>query len=96
VRKACSSNTPQAARDALLQWSKSCHPQQPARSLVELAKQLDQQQAQQALQQLDAVIYKGEQQWDGVACWETIEAALKEIGNHSTKAKKPQLAELYQ
>lgn len=96
VHKACRNNQPKQARDALLAWGKSSLPQHTVRSLVDLANQIHQTQAQQALKELDAVIYKGEETWDGNAFWTAIEKPLKEYSQKNNSDPHSALAPLYQ
>lgn len=95
IANACRHNQPEKARDALLAWGKTHNPQQPPHTLIELAKQLDQPQAQQALKQLDEILYKENQDWDGNACWQAIEEALKKAKSEYKKTDSSKLPELY-
>ncbi|MCF6230915.1 MAG: BatD family protein [Gammaproteobacteria bacterium] len=95
IARACHSNQPQQARDALLIWGKAHHPQQPPRTLPELAQYFELPQAQSALKQLDRAIYTNDKNWDGKACWHAIENALKRGKNSAKNSPKPLLPELY-
>lgn len=95
IANACRHNQPEKARDALLAWGKTHNPQQPPHSLIELAKQLDQPQAQQALKQLDEALYKTQQNWDGNACWQAVEEALKKTKSEHKNTDSSKLPGLY-
>ncbi len=95
IANACRHNQAEKARDALLAWGKTHKPQQPPHSLIELAKQLDQPQAQQALKKLDETLYKESQNWDGSACWQAIEEPLKKSRSEHKKTDGSKLPKLY-
>ena len=95
IANACRHNQPEKTRDALLAWGRTHSPQQPPHSLIELAKQLDQPQAQQALKQLDEALYKEQQNWDGNRCWQAIEGALKKAKNGEQRTDSSKLPGLY-
>lgn len=95
IANACRHNQPEKTRDALLAWGRTHNPQQPPHSLIELAKQLDQPQAQQALKQLDEALYKEQQNWDGNRCWQAIEEALKKAKNGEQRTDSSKLPGLY-
>ncbi len=95
IARACDSNQPHQARDALLIWGRAQHPQHPPRTLPELAQYLEPPAAQSALNQLDRAIYTHDKSWDGKACWEAIESALKTGKSRSKKSSNPTLPELY-
>ena len=95
IANACRHNQPEKARDALLAWGRTHNPQQPPHSLIELAKQLDQPQAQQALKQLDEALYKAQQNWDGSRCWQAIEEVLKKAKNGNQRTDSSKLPGLY-
>ncbi|VAW89162.1 hypothetical protein MNBD_GAMMA18-2002 [hydrothermal vent metagenome] len=95
IANTCRHNQPEKTRDALLAWGQTHNPQQPPHSLIELAKQLDQPQAQQALKKLDEILYKEKKNWDGNACWQAIEEALKSTRNEYKKTDSNKLPGLY-
>ncbi len=95
IANTCRHNQPEKARDALLAWGEARNPQQPPHTLIELAKQLDQPQAQQALKQLDEILYKEQKNWDGNACWQAIEEALKKAKSEHKNTDSSKLPGLY-
>ncbi len=95
IARACDSNQPQQARDALLLWGKAHHPQHPPRTLPELAQYIAQPQAQSALNQLDRALYTHDTNWDGKACWGAIESALKKAKISDQKSAQQRLPGLY-
>ncbi len=58
LRAACASKRAQAIQQALLVWAATVWVDQPARSLLELAKRVDDAQIKAQLTQLDAMLYK--------------------------------------
>ncbi len=86
IKKACQANQSAQARNALLNWSHTHNPTSPAKNLVELAKQLNEEEAKQAIYQLDASLYKDGKEWDGSACWQAIAPALKHAKQNASAA----------
>lgn len=63
---ACAANDPHAARRALLNWARTHWPDDPPHGLGDLAKRLENQTVQEALAELDRVLYSGSgQTWSG-------------------------------
>lgn len=77
IQHACQANDPNRTRDALLLWSKQRWPQHTPISLIDLAEQLDEPSAQQQLLELDGLLYREHQHWDGAKCWNIISPSLK-------------------
>ena len=81
-KAACRANNPQAARTNLLNWAAIHWPDNPPHGLGDLAGRLEQVSAQQALLELDRVLYRGEDEsWNGAA----LAMAIKKLPQKPVK-----------
>jgi hypothetical protein len=77
LRRACLSNQPRAARQALLRWAAASWPENAPRSLQELAKQLENAELRAQLAHLDRALYASDQDpWRGKLLWQQARKGL--------------------
>lgn len=73
LNQACKQNSPEAARQALLAWAETEWPENPPSGLENLSRRFRSETAQQAISNLEAVLYAGSQKkWDGKAFADAI------------------------
>ncbi len=77
LRRACLSDEPRAARQALLHWAAASWPEDAPRSLQELAKRLVNAELRAELARLDRALYASDQDpWRGGPLWQQARKGL--------------------
>ncbi len=77
LRRACLSDEPRAAREALLRWAADSWPEDAPRSLQELAKRLADAELRAQLASLDRALYaSGQGPWLGEPLWQRAREGL--------------------
>ena len=89
VQQACESNQPTAVQQALLQWAQHRFPKKKIRTLSELILIIPNEQ-QPCIKHLEKACYAVTENWDGQACWQSLQNVLK---FKTTKKKKNQTNE---
>lgn len=94
LQQACASNDPQQMKTAVLAWAKTHWPTIMFQSLADIMQQPLTPELRQALQQLDAALYRDPgSQFDGAVLWQALQAQLALKAN--AKQDKDDLPPLY-
>lgn len=92
---ACRAGDAHAAQRALLEWGRLRWPHTAPNNLGRLGARLDDPAAQAALRELDGALYAAAPvSWDGSACWQRLEPALRRR-QHERPEARPALPRLY-
>ncbi len=89
---ACNKNDPKLARQALLRWAAILWPQSPPAGLNELALRLNNEEASDALNELDRALYQDKSvSWDGQELAQKIKLFPEQVISSDKEIKLPDL-----
>ena len=100
LRRACRTDDPRAARDALLAWGQARWPEDAPRGLGALAARLGEPETDEVLDGIDRAIYAQGQDrpaygWDGNDTWLRLEPLLERAAQSERAGRAPALPGLY-
>jgi hypothetical protein len=97
LKQACQANDAERMKNALLHWARTRWPENPPRSVLGVAAQINDEGVRLALKQFDRWLYRDDgESWDGAAFYRKISAALRMKTNRTESgAKGSALPELY-
>ncbi len=92
LKKACESNDPMAIKKSLLDWGKKTFSDRPPQSLSALARVANNEKLNQAIEQLDQVLYHKKMEYkDGMKLYQAILLLPPETGMTKNKEVIPPL-----